>query len=136
MLTSCTIFSQISVDQALKGRVAGLTVFSQSGTPGAPSYIRIRGNGSLLGGNRPLFILDGVPYEDFIIGANSRFPGLDLLSLINTLDVESVTVLKNAKDVAPYGVRGTNGVIVITTKKGLKQGPTLRDLLVDMEILK
>jgi len=135
MLTSCTIFSQISVDQALKGRVAGLTVFSQSGTPGTPSYIRIRGNGSLLGGNRPLFILDGVPYEDFIIGANSRFPGLDLLSLINTLDVESVTVLKNAKDVAPYGVRGTNGVIVITTKKGLKQGPTLRDLLVDMEII-
>ena len=135
MLTSLTTFSQISIDQALKGRVAGLTVFSQGGTPGTPSYIRIRGNGSLLGGNRPLFVLDGVPLQDHFVGANSRFPGLDLLSLINTLDVESVTVLKNAKDVAPYGVRGTNGVIVIITKKGLKQGPTLRDLLVDMEII-
>ena len=61
---------------------------------------------------------------------------LDLLSLINTLDIESVSVLKNAKDVAPYGVRGTNGVIVIITKKGVKKGPTLRDLLVDMEIIK
>ena len=56
--------------------------------------------------------------------------------MINTLDIESIAVLKNAKDVAPYGVKGTNGVIVITTKKGVKQGPTLRDLLVDMEIIK
>tara|TARA_Y100001970_G_scaffold148438_1_gene182238 strand:- start:477 stop:926 length:450 start_codon:yes stop_codon:yes gene_type:complete len=136
ILTSFISFSQISVDQELRGRVAGLTVFTQTGTPGAPSYIRIRGNGSLLGNNRPLFILDGVPYENYVIGANSRFPGLDLLSLINTLDIESVAVLKNAKDVAPYGVKGANGVIVITTKKGVKQGPTLKDLLVDMEILK
>ena len=60
-----------------------------------------------------------------------------MLSFINTLDIESVSVLKNAKDVAPYGVKGTNGVIVIiTTKKGVKKGPTLRDLLVDMEIIK
>ena len=106
ILTSFISFSQISVDQELRGRVAGLTVFTQTGTPGAPSYIRIRGNGSLLGNNRPLFILDGVPYENYVIGANSRFPGLDLLSLINTLDIESVAVLKNAKDVAPYGVKG------------------------------
>ena len=67
-------FSQISIDQELKGKVAGLTVFSQSGTPGTPSYIRIRGNGSLIGNNAPLFILDGVPYENFNIGENSRFP--------------------------------------------------------------
>ena len=136
MLTSSITFSQLSIDQELKGRVAGVTVFSQGGTPGTPSYIRIRGNGSLLGGNRPLFVLDGVPLEDHFVGANARFPGLDLLSLINTLDIESVAVLKNAKDVAPYGVRGTNGVIVIITKKGVKKGPTLRDLLVDMEIIK
>ena len=94
-------FSQISIDQELKGKVAGLTFFSQSGTPGTPSYIRIRGNGSLIGNNAPLFILDGVPYENFNIGENSRFPGLNMLSLINTLDVHSVAVLKNAKDVAP-----------------------------------
>ena len=128
-------FSQISIDQELKGKVAGLTVFSQSGTPGTPSYIRIRGNGSLIGNNAPLFILDGVPYENFNIGENSRFPGLNMLSLINTLDVHSVAVLKNAKDVAPYGVRGENGVIVITTKKGLKPGPTLKDLLLKMDII-
>ena len=128
-------FSQISIDQELKGKVAGLTVFSQSGTPGTASYIRIRGNGSLIGNNAPLFILDGVPYENFNIGENSRFPGLNMLSLINTLDVHSVAVLKNAKDVAPYGVRGSNGVIVITTKKGLKPGPTLKDLLLKMDII-
>ena len=128
-------FSQISIDQELKGKVAGLTDFSQSGTPGTPSYIRIRGNGSLIGNNAPLFILDGVPYENFNIGENSRFPGLNMLSLINTLDVHSVAVLKNAKDVAASGVRGSNGVIVITTKKGLKPGPTLKDLLLKMDII-
>ena len=79
--------------------------------------------------------MDGVPYENFNIGENSRFPGLNMLSLINTLDVHSVAVLKNAKDVATYGVRGSNGVIVITTKKGLKPGPTLKDLLLKMNII-
>ena len=136
MLISSFTFSQISVDEALKGKVAGLTIFSQSGRAGTPSYIRIRGNGSIMGNNRPLFVVDGVPYENYVVGKNARFEGLDMLSMINTLDIESVTVLKNAKDVAPYGVKGTNGVIVITTKKGVKQGPTLRDLLVDMEIIK
>ena len=102
----------------MKGKVAGLTIFSQSGNPGAPSYIRIRGNGSILGNNTPLFVVDGIPYENYTIGANPRFPGFDMLSFINTLDVESIHVLKNAKDVAPYGVKGSNGVIVITTKRG------------------
>jgi len=136
MLISSNTFSQVSVEDALKGKVAGLTIFSQSGRAGTPSYIRIRGNGSILGNNRPLFVVDGVPYENYVVGKNSRFEGLDMLSMINTLDIESIAVLKNAKDVAPYGVKGTNGVIVITTKKGVKQGPTLRDLLVDMEIIK
>ena len=58
-----------------------------------------------------------------------------MLSFINTLDVESIHVLKNAKDVAPYGVKGSNGVIVITTKKGVK-APTLKDLLLDMDLIK
>ena len=128
-------FSQIFIDNEIKGKVAGLTVLTQSGTPGAPSYIRIRGNGSLIGNNAPLFVVDGIPYENYTIGANPRFPGFDMLSFINTLDVESIHVLKNAKDVAPYGVKGSNGVIVITTKKGVK-GPTLKDLLLDMDLIK
>ena len=119
----------------MKGKVAGLTIFSQSGDPGSPSYIRIRGNGSILGNNAPLFVVDGVPYENYTIGANPRFPGFDMLSFINTLDVESIHVLKNAKDVAPYGVKGSNGVIVITTKKGAR-GPTLKDVLMDMDLIK
>ena len=60
MLTSSITFSQLSIDQELKGRVAGLTVFSQGGTPGTPSYIRIRGNGSLLGGNTILILSNKV----------------------------------------------------------------------------
>ena len=135
ILFSFLSFSQYSIEDAMKGKVAGLTIFSQSGNPGAPSYIRIRGNGSILGNNAPLFVVDGVPYENYTIGANPRFPGFDMLSFINTLDVESIHVLKNAKDVAPYGVRGSNGVIVITTKKGVK-GPTLKDLLIDMDLIK
>ena len=128
-------FSQYSVEDAMKGKVAGLTVFSQSGAPGAPSYIRIRGNGSILGNNAPLFVVDGITYQNYTIGANPRFPGFDMLSFINTLDVESIHVLKNAKDVAPYGVKGSNGVIVITTKKGAR-GPTLKDVLMDMDLIK
>ena len=111
-------FSQIFIDNEIKGKVAGLTVLTQSGTPGAPSYIRIRGNGSLIGNNAPLIIVDGVPYDNTPIGANPKFPGLDMLSFINPNDIETIKVLKNAKDTSPYGFRGSNGVILITTKKG------------------
>ena len=75
--------SQSTVDQALKGRVAGLSIFSVSGAPGTPSEIRIRGAGSFLSNNSPLIVIDGVPYENYAIGENDKFPGLDLLSLIN-----------------------------------------------------
>ncbi len=128
-------FSQIFIDNEIKGKVAGLTVLTQSGSPGAPSYIRIRGNGSLIGNNAPLIILDGVPYDNTPLGANPKFPGLDMLALINGSEVYSVTVLKNAIDVASYGVKGSNGVIIITTLRGLKKGPTLEDLLIDMNLL-
>tara|TARA_B100001027_G_scaffold201492_1_gene161550 strand:+ start:462 stop:911 length:450 start_codon:yes stop_codon:yes gene_type:complete len=135
ILLSFLSFSQIFIDNEIKGKVAGLTVLTQSGSPGAPSYIRIRGNGSLIGNNAPLIILDGVPYHNTPIGANPKFPGLDMLALINGSEVYSVTVLKNAIDVASYGVKGSNGVIIITTQRGLKKGPTLEDLLIDMNLL-
>ena len=111
-------FSQNSFDKQIKGEVAGLNIYSQSSFPGTPSQISIRGQGSFFGNNSPLIVLDDIPYENFPVGANGRFPGLDMLSFINPNDIESIKVLKNAKDTSPYGFRGSNGVILIYTKKG------------------
>ncbi|MDC0593621.1 SusC/RagA family TonB-linked outer membrane protein, partial [Flavobacteriaceae bacterium] len=105
-----------SPDAALQGRVAGLRVVSQSGTPGSPTSIRIRGEGSITGSNSPLFVIDGVPVNN---GSYSPLTNdLGILSMISSSDIESITVLKDASATAPYGARGSNGVIVITTKSG------------------
>jgi TonB-linked SusC/RagA family outer membrane protein len=105
-----------SPDAALQGRVAGLRVVSQSGTPGSPTSIRIRGEGSISGSNSPLFVIDGVPVVN---GSYSPLTNdLGVLAMINPSDIESITVLKDASATAPYGARGSNGVIVITTKAG------------------
>jgi TonB-dependent SusC/RagA subfamily outer membrane receptor len=105
-----------SPDAALQGRVAGLRVVSSSGTPGSPTSIRIRGEGSISGNNNPLFVIDGVPVVN---GSYSQLTtDLGILSMINPSDIESITVLKDASATAPYGARGSNGVIVITTKSG------------------
>jgi len=105
-----------SPDAALQGRVAGLRVVSLSGTPGSPTSIRIRGEGSITGSNSPLFVIDGVPVVN---GSYSPLTNdLGVLSMINPSDIESITVLKDASATAPYGARGSNGVIVITTKSG------------------
>jgi TonB-dependent SusC/RagA subfamily outer membrane receptor len=104
---------------ALQGRVAGLRVATISGAPGSPTSIRIRGEGSLTGNNAPLFVIDGVPIVNGSVAAGaSGNPGLGILSMINGDDIESITVLKDASSTAAYGNRGSNGVIVITTKKG------------------
>ena len=105
-----------SPDQALSGRVAGLRVVTTSGTPGAPTDIRIRGEGSISGSNRPLFVIDGVPVNNGSI--SPLLTDMGILSMINAADIESITVLKDASATAPYGARGSNGVIVITTKTG------------------
>ena len=105
-----------SPDQALSGRVAGLRVVTLSGTPGAPTDIRIRGEGSISGSNRPLFVIDGVPVNNGSI--SPLLTDMGILSMINASDIESITVLKDASATAPYGARGSNGVIVITTKSG------------------
>ena len=95
-----------SFDKALQGKVAGLLSMSQSGQPGAPSEVTIRGKGSINGANQPLYIIDGVQVNaaDF--------------STINPGDIESYNILKDASSTAIYGSRGANGVIVINTKKG------------------
>ena len=107
-----------SPDMALQGRVAGLRIVSSSGTPGSPTSIRIRGEGSLTGSNSPLFVIDGVPVVNGSYSALGATAGLGILSMINPSDIENITVLKDASATAPYGARGSNGVIVITTKSG------------------
>ena len=111
-----------SVDRILQGKVAGLTFAGESGTPGASGNIRIRGISSITTGNEPLYVVDGVPVANYNYGtgASSTFTSL---SSMNPNDIESVTVLKDASAIAAYGARGTNGVIVITTKSG-KRGKT------------
>ena len=96
----------LGVADALKGRVSGVDITSAGGSPGAAPQIRIRGNRSITATNQPLLVLDGIP-----------FPGN--LNDINTNDVQSIEVLKDASSTAIYGSRGANGVILITTKRGI-----------------
>ncbi|MDR0865145.1 MAG: TonB-dependent receptor [Candidatus Symbiothrix sp.] len=103
-----------SPEQLINGKVAGVQIMSNSGSPTAGSSIRIRGGASLNASNDPLIVLDGVPLEmGGISGNNNNF-----LSLINPNDIETMTVLKDASSTAIYGSRASNGVLLITTKKG------------------
>lgn len=107
-----------SIDQALQGKVPGLVVSTPSGTPGTMQDIRIRGVGSITSSNNPLFIIDGVPViNDNFTGELVR-SSFGALSALNSDDIESITILKDASATSAYGARGSNGVIVITTKKG------------------
>src|SRR5690554_3629218 len=103
-----------SPEQLINGKVSGVQIMSNSGSPTAGSTIRIRGGASLNASNDPLIVLDGVPLENGGISGNSE----NFLSLINPSDVESMTILKDASPTAIYGSRASNGVIIITTKKG------------------
>ena len=103
-----------SPEQLINGKVAGVQIMSSSGSPTAGSTIRIRGGASLNASNDPLIVLDGIPLE---IGGISGNDG-NFLSMINPSDIESMTVLKDASSTAIYGSRASNGVIIITTKKG------------------
>ena len=94
-----------NISQALRGEVAGVSVFTGSGAPGADATIRIRGFGSINGNQAPLYVVDGAPYSSDI-------------SSINPADIEDMVVLKDAAATSIYGSRGANGVILITTKKG------------------
>lgn len=101
----------IRVDQALLGRAAGVMVMNNAGSPGGDVSIRIRGANSIMGGNDPLYVVDG------FVGAN--------FNDINPNDIESIEVLKDASGTALYGSRGANGVILITTKKGSDKKPVV-----------
>lgn len=102
-----------SPEQLINGKISGVQIMSNSGSPTAGSSIRIRGGASLNASNDPLIVLDGVPLESGGISGNSG----NFLSLINPNDIESITVLKDASSTAIYGSRASNGVVIITTKK-------------------
>ncbi|WP_375325511.1 SusC/RagA family TonB-linked outer membrane protein [Flagellimonas sp. GZD32] len=112
-----------SVDQALQGNVSGLTVSATSGTPGSTANIRIRGISSITAGNEPLYVIDGVPVSNGNVGTSGAYSSLSALAGLDQNNIESITVLKDASATAQYGARGSNGVILITTKSG-KSGKT------------
>ena len=102
-------------EQLIQGKVAGVQITTAGGAPGAATQILIRGGSSLNASNQPLIVIDGVPVDNTgIAGASNP------LSLINPNDIESITVLKDASSTAIYGVRASNGVILVTTKHGVQ----------------
>ena len=100
-------------EQLIQGKVPGLSIISNGGRPGSGSVIRIRGGASLSASNSPLIVVDGVPLDNGNVSG-----GTNALAFINPNDIESFTVLKDASSAAIYGTRASNGVIIITTKKG------------------
>lgn len=106
--------SVLSADQAIQGRTTGVLVVNNSGAPGSPVSIKIRGIGSF-GNTDPLYVVDGMPVKDASFGKDDNPSGINYL---NPNDIESIQVLKDASSAAIYGTRGANGVILITTKRG------------------
>lgn len=109
----------VSVTQMLEGNVSGVTISTTSGQPGSTQSFRIRGMGSLNASNEPLYVLDGVPVlsSNMSNDVNSS-GGLSMLATLNPSDIENITVLKDAASTSMYGARGSNGIVLITTKKG------------------
>ncbi|MCS2328325.1 SusC/RagA family TonB-linked outer membrane protein [Bacteroides fragilis] len=125
-----TIGAVKSIDQALAGQIAGLSVTSTSGAPGAPAKIRIRGTSSLNGTQDPLWVLDGIPLEGTDVPQSNVLNDVSNIQQssiagLNPIDIENITVLKDAAAIAIYGARAANGVIVITTKKGKVGKPVI-----------
>ena len=121
----------VSVDNLIQGKVAGVRVVSTSGEPGAGVNVTIRGVGSIRSGSTPLFVVDGMPLSNDDVsptGTNVGFgasAAKNPLNFLNTSDIESITVLKDASAAAIYGARGSNGVVLVTTKKGSKGEGTM-----------
>lgn len=116
--------ANVNVEQSLIGRAAGVQVYQKSGEPGAAMSVKIRGASSITAGNDPLYVIDGMPVNNlspvggsgagFVATPNPRNP----LNSLNPADIESIEILKDASATAIYGSRGSNGVVIITTKKG------------------
>jgi len=116
----------VSADNLLQGKVAGVRVVGASGEPGGGVDVTIRGVGSIRSGSTPLFVVDGVPLTNDDVSPTGQNVGFGAsraknpLNFLNTNDIESMTVLKDASAAAIYGARGSNGVVIVTTKKGKK----------------
>lgn len=114
----------LNIQQAMQGKLAGVNITQNDGAPGAGLSIRIRGSNSFLGGTEPLYVIDGVPFNNSNSGGTPASIGgdekqtLNILSFINPNDIESIDILKDASATAIYGSRGANGVVLITTRKG------------------
>jgi len=102
----------VSAAEALQGKAAGVQVIQPSGKPGGDIAVRVRGSTSVLAGNEPLYVVDGVPTTD--------------IRGLNPTDIESMSVLKDASSAAIYGARAANGVVLITTKRGKENTSTIR----------
>lgn len=118
-----------SIDEALQGRLPGVDISANSGDPGSGMSIRIRGTSSLSGNAEPLIVVDGMPYEttipgDFNFGTADEDGYAQLLN-IAPADIETITVLKDAAATAVWGSRASNGVLLITTKRGTMSKPTI-----------
>lgn len=113
------------VDQALVGQLAGVTVKQTNGTPGKPFSVQIRGTGSISAGNEPLYVIDGFPLSNASTNGAGNFSSGNPLDNINPNDIESIEVLKDAAAAAIYGSRASNGVVLITTKKGKTGTPKI-----------
>ena len=123
----------VAADQLIQGRLPGVNVVNNSGQPGGEATIKIRGNNSIRAGANPLFVIDGVPLDGRSAraglpsspGETGDIPNSNPLNFLNPNDIESISVLKDASSAAIYGSRGANGVVIVTTKKGRSQEPTV-----------
>ncbi|NJN32910.1 MAG: TonB-dependent receptor plug domain-containing protein [Saprospiraceae bacterium] len=117
-----------SAEQLMQGRAAGVQITQNSGQPGGGINVRIRGTSSVRSGNNPLFVIDGVPLAGDDVTPDGQTGGLgssaarNPLNFLNPDDIEKIDVLKDASATAIYGARGSNGVVIITTKRGKKDG--------------
>ncbi|WP_258104721.1 TonB-dependent receptor [Marinoscillum sp. MHG1-6] len=118
-----------SPDQMLQGKVAGVNIVNNSGQPGGAVTFRIRGTSSVRTGQQPLFVVDGVPLDGRNTNPGSSLselgssPASNPLSFLNPNDIASIDILKDASATAIYGSRGANGVVIVTTKKGVSGAP-------------
>ncbi len=117
--------ANVSAEQMMQGRAAGVQINQASGEPGAGMRVRVRGSSSINAGNEPLYVIDGLPIDNSSLpSASSRISNpspRNPLNALNPADIESIEILKDASATAIYGSRGANGVVMITTKKG-KEG--------------
>ena len=122
----------MSVDKMLQGRLPGVAVMNMSSTPGAAPKIRIRGSSSITGNREPVWVVDGIILEEPVNISTEELNSPDKINLIgnaigslNPEDIERVDILKDASATAIYGVKAANGVIVVTTKRGKNQKPSI-----------